>query len=139
MKMIKSGSAIVIALLLSGLPALAHHSGAAYFELDVDIEHTNATVVEYHIVNPHGRLLYTFTDSDGNEVEWSGELASANNLRRRGLGGEIFKPGDQLALVVGNPARSGANFSRLTRVEFANGDVAQLTGRSTGITRASAE
>ncbi len=139
MNMIKPGITLACTLLLSGLPAVAHHSGAAYFELDVDIEHTNATVVSYDIVNPHGRLAYTFTDEDGNEVEWSGELASANNLRRRGLGGEIFKPGDQLALVVGNPSRSGANFSRLTRVEFANGDIAQLTGRNTGITRADAE
>ena len=139
MNMIKPGIAVAFALLLGGLPAVAHHNGAAYFELDVDIEHTNATVVSYDIVNPHGRLVYTITDADGNDVEWSGELASANNLRRRGLGGEIFKPGDQLALVVGNPSRSGANFSRLTRIEFANGDVAQLTGRNTGITRANAE
>ncbi len=139
MNMIKPSITLAFALLFGGLPAVAHHNGAAYFELDVDLEHTNATVVSYDIVNPHGRLVYTFMDADGNEVEWSGELASANNLRRRGLGGDIFKPGDQLALVTGNPSRSGANFSRLTRVEFANGDVAQLTGRNTGITRANAE
>ena len=80
--------------------------------------------------------MYTFTDEAGNEQEWSAELASANNLRRRGLGGEIFKPGDKLTVVAGSPSRSGANFMRLTRAEFENGDVAQATGRNAGVTRA---
>jgi len=137
MKKIRLSFAAACALLLIGLPATAHHSGAAYFHLDIDQEHTGATVVSYDIVNPHGRLTYTFIDADGNEVEYAGELASANNLRRRGLGGEIFKPGDKLASIVGNPARSGSKFMRLTRVVFENGDVAQLTGRNTGISRAS--
>ncbi len=122
--------------LLFGLPVTAHHSGSTYFETDVTIEHRDATVVSYVIVNPHGRLVYTFTDEAGNEQEWSAELASANNLRRRGLGGEIFKPGDKLTVVAGSPSRSGANFMRLTRAEFENGDVAQATGRNAGVTRA---
>ena len=119
-----------------GLPVAAHHSGVTYFDVEAEIVHHGATVVEYVIVNPHGRLIYTFTDEAGNEQEWSGELASANNLRRRGLGGEVFKPGDKLATLTGSPSRSGANFMRLTRVDFENGDVAQLVGANTGITRA---
>ncbi|MBT5031462.1 MAG: hypothetical protein HOM55_04100 [Proteobacteria bacterium] len=119
-----------------GLPVAAHHSGVTYFDVEAEIVQHDATVVEYVIVNPHGRLVYTFTDEAGNEQEWSGELASANNLRRRGLGGEVFKPGDKLVTVTGSPSRSGANFMRLTRVDFENGDVAQLTGANAGITRA---
>jgi hypothetical protein len=130
---------LVSASFLIGLPATAHHSGATYFDLDAVIEHADATVVSYDIVNPHGRLVYVFTDDDGNEVQWSGELASANNLRRRGLGGNIFSPGDKLATVTGSPSRNGANFLRLTRAVFANGDIAQLTGRNSGVIRAGAE
>ncbi len=122
--------------LFIGLPVTAHHSGATYFDLETVVEHTNATVVSYVIVNPHGRLTYSFADESGNEVEWTAELASANNLRRRGLGGEVFKPGDKLASVSGNPGLSGAKFMRISRAVFENGDVAQLTGRNTGVTRA---
>ena len=125
--------------LLIGFPAIAHHNGATYFDTSVQIEHSDATVVAYDLVNPHGRLVFTFTDDNGETVEWSGELASANNLRRRGLGGEIFKIGDELASVSGSPSRSGANFMRLERVVFANGDIAQLTGRNTGVTRAGSQ
>jgi hypothetical protein len=76
------------------------------------------------------------TDANGNEVEWAGELPSANNARRRGLGGELFKVGDKLASVAGSPSRSGSNFMRLERVVFDNGDIAQITGPNTGVIRA---
>ena len=122
-----------------GVPVTAHHSGSTYFDLDAEIVHNNVTVVSYNLVNPHGRLVFTFTDADGNETEWGGEFASANNMRRRGLGGEIFHPGDKLASVTGSPSRSGSNFMRLTRAVFENGDVAQVTGRNAGVTRAVAE
>jgi hypothetical protein len=125
--------------LFIGFPATAHHNGATYFDTAVEIEHTGATVVVYDLVNPHGRLVYTFADEDGNEVEWSGELPSANNVRRRGLDGELFKPGDKLSSVTGAPSRSGANFMRLSRVVFANGDIAQITGRNAGILRAGSQ
>ena len=132
----KKLSILALSVALFALPVAAHHSGVAYFDLDASVEHTNVTVVSYELVNPHGRLVYSFTDENGTEVQWSGEMPSANNARRRGLGGEIFKPGDQLQSVMGSPARSGSNFMRLERVVFANGDVAQISGRNAGITRA---
>lgn len=122
--------------LVAALPVAAHHSGVAYFDVDKTVEHTNVTVVSYDLVNPHGRLVYTFTDETGKEVEFAGELPSANNARRRGLGGELFKPGDKLASVSGSPSRSGSNFLRLDRVVFANGDIANITGPDTGVIRA---
>jgi Family of unknown function (DUF6152) len=122
--------------LFAALPVAAHHSGVAYFDLDSTVEHSDVTVVSYDLVNPHGRLVYTFTDTDGKEVQWTGELPSANNARRHGLGGELFKPGDKLASVAGSPSRSGSNFLRLERVVFANGDIANITGPNTGVIRA---
>ena len=126
-------------ILLIGSGAAAHHNGATYFDTSAQLEHNDATVVSYDLVNPHGRLVYVFMDDDGNEVEWTAELPSANNARRRGLGGDLFKPGDRLAAITGSPSRSGANFMRLTRVVFSNGDVAQITGRNAGIIRAGEE
>ena len=60
----------VISGILIGLPATAHHSGATYFNLDEEVVHENVTVVAYHVVNPHGRLIYLVTDDAGNEVQW---------------------------------------------------------------------
>lgn len=125
-----------LSALLFAVPVAAHHSGVAYFDLDTTVEHMDATVVSYDLVNPHGRLVYTFTAEDGTQVQWTGEMPSANNARRRGLGGELFKPGDRLRSVMGAPALSGSNFMRLERVVLANGDVAQITGPNAGVTRA---
>jgi hypothetical protein len=129
-------SRVVLLGLFCAYSAAAHHSGVAYFDLDTTLEHSDVTVIAYDLVNPHGRLVYTLTDANGNEVEWAGELPSANNARRRGLGGELFKVGDKLASVAGSPSRSGSNFMRLERVVFDNGDIAQITGPNTGVIRA---
>lgn len=133
---VKQLKVLALSIALFAVPVAAHHSGVAYFDLESKVEHTNVTVVSYELVNPHGRLVYSFTADDGTEVQWRGEMPSANNARRRGLGGEIFKPGDRLASVSGSPALSGSNFMRLERVVFTNGDVAQISGRDAGITRA---
>ncbi|MCZ6498245.1 MAG: DUF6152 family protein [Gammaproteobacteria bacterium] len=126
-------------ILFVGFPATAHHNGATYFDLSTELEHTDATVVSYDLVNPHGRLVYVYMDDEGDEMGWSAELPSANNARRRGLSGDLFQPGDKLTTLSGSPSRSGANFMRLTRVVFANGDVAQITGRNAGVVRAGIE
>ena len=123
-------------VLASTTTAHAHHSGTAYFDLATTVEHREVAVVSYDLVNPHGRLVYTFVDDSGNEVEWTAELSSSNAMRRRGLGGDIFKPGDRLRSVAGSPSRSGSNFMRLDRAVFENGDIAQITGSEAGLKRA---
>lgn len=125
-----------LSAVLFAIPVAAHHSGVTYFDVDASVEHTSVTVVSFDMVNPHGRLVYSFTAEDGTEVEWSAELPSANNARRRGLGGDIIRPGQQLRSVMGSPARSGNNSMRLERVVFTNGDIAQISGPNAGITRA---
>ena len=75
-------SFLSLSVLLFAMPVAAHHSGVAYFDLDASVEHTDVTVVSYELVNPHGRLVYTFTDENGNEVQWSGEMPSANTKNR---------------------------------------------------------
>ena len=124
---------------LIGFPATAHHSGATYFNLSEEVVHEDVTVVAYHVVNPHGRLIYSVTDDGGNEVEWSAELPSANNMRRRGLGDQVFTPGEKLTVVSGAPGRTEPNFMRLSRAEFINGDVATFTGGSAGLRRVGAQ
>ncbi|MEE8543260.1 MAG: hypothetical protein V3S94_05320, partial [Gammaproteobacteria bacterium] len=55
-------------ILLIGSGATAHHNGATYFDTSAQLEHNDATVVSYDLVNPHGRLVYVFMDDDGKEV-----------------------------------------------------------------------
>jgi len=104
--------------------ALGHHGGAAY-----DSSQTitvTGKVTEFKFVNPHVLISIAVTGSDGQVVEWSGELTSPNRLARMAQPGsvrwtkEILKPGDEIELT-GNPAVSGAPALRLQKVVDATG------------------
>ena len=108
--------------LLAGFPVSAHHNPGYYFTMREVVIHTDATVVSYTAVNPHGRLIYTMADEDGTIKEWVAELPANNMMRRYGVNGEVVKAGDKISLR-GNPGRSGATMLRLTHLLLPNGEV----------------
>jgi hypothetical protein len=125
---------------LASLPAIAHHS-AMYFDMDLEVLHENVIVVEFQVANPHGILIYTVVDEDGNETEWTAELPSANFTRRAGIDGSALNPGDTLT-VIGWPGREGRTrdrIMRLNRAEFLNGDVATFTAISATLIKVGSE
>lgn len=85
-----------------GAPAIAHHS-TVYFDLDAEVVHENVRVVQFHVANPHGVLVYAVTDDAGNEVVWNAELPSANFTMRGGVFESMLDPGDIVPVVVGWP------------------------------------
>lgn len=109
--------------LLAGLPVSAHHNPGYYFDMAVAVVHSDATAVSYTAANPHGRIIYTMTDAEGNESEWVAELPANNMMRRFGVTGDMISPGDKLTLR-GNPGRNGATMLRVTHVLLPSGDVA---------------
>ncbi len=109
--------------LLAGLSVSAHHNPGYYFDMSVAIVHSDATAVSYTAANPHGRIIYTMTDEQGNESEWVAELPANNMMRRFGVSVDMISPGDKLTLR-GNPGRNGATMLRVTHVLLPSGDVA---------------
>ncbi len=109
--------------LLAGLSVSAHHNPGYYFDMRVAIVHSDATAVSYTAANPHGRIIYTMTDEQGNESEWVAELPANNMMRRFGVSVDMISPGDKLTLR-GNPGRNGATMLRVTHVLLPSGDVA---------------
>ncbi len=109
--------------LLAGLSVSAHHNPGYYFDMRVAIVHSDVTAVSFTAVNPHGRLVYTMADEDGNEKEWVAELPANNMMRRFGVTGDMISPGDKLTLM-GNPGRNGATMLRITHALLPSGDVA---------------
>ena len=140
MKLLNFLAASITLGALCGLPAIAHHS-ALYFDMDVDLVHANATVVDFKIANPHGILVYTVVNDEGVEEEWHAELPSANFSRRGGVVESILSPGDTVTVIgwPGLPGRTRENLMRLSRAEFPNGDVATFTAISAVYTRAGTE
>ena len=99
--------ALVVALVLPGNLALAHHSFAAHFDIDETVT-IEGVVTEWWFQNPHTRIYLEVTNEDGEVEEWMAEGAGRNVLFRRGWSEETIQPGTRL-VIVGNPSRDGSN------------------------------
>ena len=111
--------ALLVALLATGAPAVAHHSFAVHFVADRLIK-VSGVVDDFTFRNPHGVLTLTAKAEDGVSAAWKIETNSPNILRRRGWTETSIKPGD-VVTVEGYPARDGSNFMRVYRVIYPDG------------------
>ena len=112
--------AIACAIWLAfGLPAPAHHSGAAEFDSTKKIDLTGVvTNVEW--TNPHAHFYMDVKDSTGNVVNWNLELASPNVLIRNGWKRNSVKPGDTVS-VTGVRAKDSSNYASAGVITFPDG------------------
>jgi len=102
-----------------GLPAPAHHSGAAEFDSSKKIDLTGVvTNVEW--TNPHAHFYMDVKDSIGNVANWNLELASPNVLIRNGWKRNSIKPGD-LVSVTGVRAKDSSNYASAGVITFPDG------------------
>jgi uncharacterized protein DUF6152 len=73
-----------VALLIAAIPAAAHHSVQAEFDLNKPLTLTGVvTKVEW--INPHSYLYLDVKDESGNVKHWAFEMAGPGALRRAGL------------------------------------------------------
>ena len=125
---ITSALTVILGVGLVSTGVLAHH-GAAVYDSDRTVE-VVGKITRFEFVNPHVLIYAAVTDSEGEVVEWSGELTSPNRLARAQRSTvkwhkDIFQPGDDVTLI-GNPARNGAPSLRLR--EVIDGDGRRMIG-----------
>jgi len=111
--------AAVAAFVFSNTLAFAHHGGSMYDRADEFILE-DAVVVDLLFVNPHARLLFSWTDGDGTLAEWEGELSGSNELVRTGIYADLVEPGDRIT-VKGFPHRSIPRNLRLSSIVLPDG------------------
>ena len=95
--------AACLGLLVSVVPAVAHHSFAAEYDTSKPIKVTGV-VTKMEWMNPHARFYVDVKEADGTVSTWNFELGAIPVLLKQGWRKDALKPGDQVT-VEGNRAK----------------------------------
>ena len=98
-------STVMLTLVATSAPAVAHHSYAMFQEREVVV---TGTVKEFQWTNPHIFVQLLVTGADGKTVEWSIEGSGPGQLARQGWKFNTLKVGDKITAGVA-PLRDGRN------------------------------
>ena len=99
-------------LLLTGIPAFAHHGDAGRYEDNLTI--LKGTVVEMQLITPHSMIVFDVPDENGKMVRWQAEMAARTGMIKDfGWTTDTLKPGDKIT-VTGRKVKSGAPYMNLT-------------------------
>jgi hypothetical protein len=102
-------SAIFIVIMGLSFPVYAHHSFTANFDMSRQIE-LRGTVVDFKLRSPHSSMVVdaiSYVEGVAQQdapQQWEVESMATAGMRRMGVTGDTFKPGDAIT-ILGNPNR----------------------------------
>jgi len=127
------GGALWMLGLVFAMPASAHHSVQAEFDIHKSFTITG-TIAKVEWINPHSYITVNVKDADGKITRWGFELGGGGVLRRAGLSREDrggMKPGDQVTIKA-LAAKDASNNGFLQELTMPDGRVIKFNADANG-------
>jgi hypothetical protein len=117
-------------LLMTAVPAWAHHAFAAEFDAKRPV-HLEGILTEVELINPHSWIHVDVKQADGTMVNWMVEAGSPNVLLRRGFNKNTIAKGTPV-VVEGYQSKDGSNRANGRDITLPNGQKLFLGSTGTG-------
>jgi len=112
----------IVAGVITGVPAFAHHGTSVTYQTDKTITMTG-TVTEFSFSYPHPQLYFDVKDAEGNLQHWGSEFAPTPLMMKNmniGWARDTIKPGDTVTITC-NPHRVAGSTACLAKELIVNG------------------
>lgn len=105
--------AAVATSLLSGAAAWAHHSFAAFYDMNEPISITGK-IVQVRLANPHSWFFLDVENENGEVVRWAFEAGTPSGMIRNGYSPNVIREGD-IVTINGFRARDESKNAGMLR------------------------
>ena len=115
----------------TGIPASAHHSFAAAYDMANPIT-VHGVITQVRLQNPHSWFFLEVKDASGKVQKWSFEAGTPSGMIRNGYKKDVIKEGAEVT-IKGFHARDGSqNMGMLRELTTADGQVFGMFGPQEG-------
>lgn len=119
--------AVIVLAIGAALPAQAHHSFAAVYDLKQSVT-VKGTIVKVRLTNPHSWFYIDVKDEAGNVAHWAFEAGTPSGMIRNGYKASLIKPGDVVTVSGFHARDQSQNMGMLRELTTADGTVYGLFG-----------
>jgi DNA/RNA endonuclease YhcR with UshA esterase domain len=117
--------------LAAGVPAWAHHSFSAAYDLQAPVT-VHGVITQVLLRNPHSWFHINVKDANGKVEEWSFEAGTPSGMIRNGYKPDIIKAGAEVTIKGFHARDASQNRGMLRELVTADGQVFGMFGPQQG-------